>query len=1646
MKKALSLILFLFISNYASSQTTIISPTGNGGFESGATFALNGWTVVNGGTNQWVCNTGATAGFSGTRCAYITNNTAGTPPPHTYTVGTAGAVHMYRDVTFPSGETNITFGFSIRMTGETGWDRLLVYISNGAPGGAPVSGTPASAGTALAGYTLLSTQAAAAAWVARTVPISAAQAGNAAGASNRRILFVWQNDGSFGGQPPVAIDNINLVSSIPPVPNCAVISSPANGATGMCPGSVTLNWTAPVGGGAPTGYILYFGTDAGATNIVNGTNLGLVLTYNPGVLLSSTTYYWRILATNASGDAVGCIIWSFTTGAAPANDDPCSATALTVAASCSYTTYSNTCATATTAGSPPAPGCASYGGGDVWFSVVVPATGSLTIDSQTGVMTDAGMAIYSGTCGALTLIECDDDDSPNGFMSFISRTGLTPGSTIYIRFWEYGNDNNGTFGLCVYDACGSAPANDNCSGAIVLTMNTYGSCASTATGSLACSSGSIGVPIGSCFGNPDDDLWYSFVATSTAHPITLTTPVYFDAYMQLLSGPCGTLSSLQCSDNNTFTATGLTIGLTYYIRVYSYGLGAPTSGSDGFTLCIQAPPTCPSGLGTLGTDYFSVVLPYSSGATTTCGRVDNLTDINTPACGSTSYYTGEDVVYSFTPATTGQVTITLTSSGSWTGLMLYEGCPFNGLCVDNAQSASGNKSICAGLTAGITYYLIVDSYSLPSCNAYSLTISAPVGGTAYDAPCSPVALTLGTAVTGDNTCTGNSGEPAIPSCWTAGSANTVWYSFVAPASGIAYIQTTATSIAGTQIALYSGTCGPGLVLVSCNQFPPSGCTGATATGSIINATGLTGGATYYVRVDGRNSAVGSFSIIADNGTSGSSAPVPGQDCTIPLVVCNATMVIGNPGYANTGNVCDFDGTDDCTSGEKNSVWYQITIAATGNFNFSLMPNDGSNASCGFETDYDYLLWRMSGTGATTTCPGITAASSGALLACNFNPDGVTGIAPGGNAPAPYNACFDFAFEPTVAVTAGDVLYLCIQNYSGSTQGFTLDLTPSGAGVINYTAPSTVYWTGGASTVWTNPTNWGSCGTFPICGVSAVITAASATQPIITGTESVNNLTINPGATLTLAAGAVLNVCGSFTNNGTLTASPTSTIIFNNGAVAQSISGSLIGTNKFGHLTITKTGSSVTQNNDIDIAGNFTTSNSTSVFNSNNFYIKVAGNFVNATGNTTYTTTGTIGALEFNGTTAQTYNQGSSTLDLNAVIMNNSSTGVTLQTNMNIKPTTGTLTLTAGKINTTGAFMVVVNNSTTTSVSAGNTTSYVNGFLRRYINNSTGSFDFPVGTATAYQRANVNFTAAPTITYLTADFQTYGLLPAPLGSSECSATYNANALDNGFWNIDANTVNNNTGMYDMTLYNTAYTNAASGWTVMARHNGSATWDIVNGDGSAGSCVASPVTAVLRNNMIGFSRFGNAQSTTPLPIQLLSFTGENEGVKNKLKWSTASELNNDYFTLEHSADGVNFETVITKEGAGNSNVLINYDAYDYSPYIGKTYYRLKQTDYDGKFSYSSIIAIENKLDEISLTNVHPNPTTSDLNFDFSSPVRGIVKIQIVDYLGRTVVSKFQKVEEGKSSLMTQMGELAKGVYTLKVEFSEGDFKSITKVVKQ
>ncbi|MDQ3046853.1 MAG: hypothetical protein M3R27_04835, partial [Bacteroidota bacterium] len=121
-----------------------------------------------------------------------------------------------------------------------------------------------------------------------------------------------------------------------------------------------------------------------------------------------------------------------------------------------------------------------------------------------------------------------------------------------------------------------------------------------------------------------------------------------------------------------------------------------------------------------------ITLPFSGAGLTNCGSVDNYTSANTVACGSNLYVGGEDMLYAFTPTTSGPITINMTSTSSWAGMFLYAGCPTTGTCVGNITGSSGSPSLTATVTAGVTYYLMIDSWPAPSCHpSYSLSISAP---------------------------------------------------------------------------------------------------------------------------------------------------------------------------------------------------------------------------------------------------------------------------------------------------------------------------------------------------------------------------------------------------------------------------------------------------------------------------------------------------------------------------------------------------------------------------------------------------------------------------------------------------------------------------------------------------------------------------------------------------------------------------------------------------------------------------------------------------------------------------------------------------------------------------------------------------------
>ncbi|MCC7332289.1 MAG: gliding motility-associated C-terminal domain-containing protein [Flavobacteriales bacterium] len=184
-----------------------------------------------------------------------------------------------------------------------------------------------------------------------------------------------------------------------------------------------------------------------------------------------------------------------------------------------------------------------------------------------------------------------------------------------------------------------------------------------------------------------------------------------------------------------------------------------------------------------------ITLPFSASNQSTCGMGNTYTGNNTIVCGNGIYLDGENTVYAFTPTSSGLITITLTSSSSWVGIFLYQGCPTGGTCVANSTSSTGNQSLTnIFVTSGVTYYLVVDKWLSPTCFSYNLNITAPVA-----APPPTVQDCLGAIPVCQNTYsetnayqgTGNilNEINATPSCLKSGEKNDVWYTFTTQTAG-----------------------------------------------------------------------------------------------------------------------------------------------------------------------------------------------------------------------------------------------------------------------------------------------------------------------------------------------------------------------------------------------------------------------------------------------------------------------------------------------------------------------------------------------------------------------------------------------------------------------------------------------------------------------------------------------------------------------------------------------------------------------------------------------------------------------------------------------------------------------------------------------
>jgi hypothetical protein len=186
---------------------------------------------------------------------------------------------------------------------------------------------------------------------------------------------------------------------------------------------------------------------------------------------------------------------------------------------------------------------------------------------------------------------------------------------------------------------------------------------------------------------------------------------------------------------------------------------------------------------------------------------------------------------------------------------------------------------------------------------------------------------------------------------------------------------------------------------------------------------------------------------------------------------------------------------------------------------------------------------------------------------------------------------------------------------------------------------------------------------------------------------------------------------------------------------------------------------------------------------------------------------------------------------------------------------------------------------------------------------------------------------------------------------------------------------------------------------------------------------------------------------LPIELESFTGKNYGEKNNLRWKTATETNNSYFTLERSYDAVNFEVAATLKGAGNSNTSRSYNFNDlgFNTDNKVVYYRLKQTDLSNKMSVHGIVAVQlSNPDHKPQINFNNNENSITVFYDFEKG--GDFVIDIYDLLGRTIYSEQIYAGENSESINSaSIPFLTNGLYIVKFSDVQGTIVSQTKFQK-
>ena len=397
-----------------------------------------------------------------------------------------------------------------------------------------------------------------------------------------------------------------------------------------------------------------------------------------------------------------------------------------------------------------------------------------------------------------------------------------------------------------------------------------------------------------------------------------------------------------------------------------------------------------------------------------------------------------------------------------------------------------------------------------------------------------------------------------------------------------------------------------------------------------------------------------------------------------------------------------------------------------------------------------------------------------------------------------------------------------------------------------------------------------------------------------------------------------------------------------------------------------------------------------------------------------------GTVVFNGSIAQTITNTAGETFYNLTI-NKSAGIVTLNDPVTIGAS-GLLTLTQGIVFTTAVNLLIVSDDATSN--GGDADSYVDGPIRKVGNDA---FIFPVGNGTVWARIGISnpslVTTEYTAQYFDAGYADTTTLPSVSYITQIE-----------YWTLDQ-AVNDDD--ISATLYWESSTRSgidAFTTDLVVAHYDGADWEDVGNTaitGGAAGNVTSGLVAVY--SPFTFASKTKSALTNPLPISLLLFEAELIMDVIRVEWVTLSESNNDFFTVERSQDGLDFEflTYVQGYGAGTTSSLLDYSIIDANPLYGTSYYRLKQTDIDGHSEtfINKIVAVTYEPEAEMAIVVYPNPTEGKFWVDVEGKEGEEVLVVVLDMLGSEHYSKIVIIENsGYTLAFDPNGRLSPGVYMI------------------